>query len=519
MYSKSGRQAKNVLTVKAIPPVTSFYNSQFELALSFHSQERWHEARVLYDCIIAAQPVHADAWHMRGLLDTQTGEHAQAVKRISYAISLNATKSAYFNNRGLAQQAQYNLSEALADFQQAIELEPGLAQAYSNLGTVLQELHSHTEALNCFDRAIALKPNYADAYFNRANLQVLMNKPDKAICDYDQALVIEPDDEDFKYNKATALLLKGEYEKAWNLHESRWRRISTKHNHRQFDEPQWFGIEKIQCKTILIHAEQGLGDTLQFIRFVPLVAALGAIVIVEVQAPLLSVFQNMQGISVLLKKGDTLPPFDLHCPMMSLPLAFKTTLDTIPASPKLLIQDLKKRYWANKLGLKEKPRIGLAWRSGFHPDKPESMKAYERRNLPLTQLKSLIGIDVELISLQKGEPAESEFRQTVAAGWDGPQIHDHVHELQDFSNTAALLMNLDLVITVDTSVAHLAASLGKPVWLLIRYNACWRWLLDREDSPWYPSIKIYRQVYWDDWEIVLQNVRKDLQSFSIAFTV
>jgi len=230
-------------------------------------------------------------------------------------------------------------------------------------------------------------------------------------------------------------------------------------------------------------------------------------------------FENMQGISVLLKKGAPLPPFDLHCPMMSLPLAFKTTLDTVHACPHFVISEAKTQFWANKLGLKTKPRVGLAWRSGFHPDKPDSMKSYERRNLPLQQLKSLVGIEVEFISLQKGEPAESEFRQTIAAGWDGPLINDHVHELNDFSDTAALIMNLDLVISVDTSTAHLAASQGKPVWLLNRYDACWRWLLNRDDSPWYPSIKIYRQASWGDWDSVLQNVRKDLLSFSTKFTI
>jgi hypothetical protein len=196
--------------------------------------------------------------------------------------------------------------------------------------------------------------------------------------------------------------------------------------------------------------------------------------------------------------------------MMSLPLAFKTTLDTVPACPHFVIPETKTQFWADKLGLKTKPRVGLVWNGGFRPDQPEIWDVNERRNLPLQQLKSLVGIDVEFISLQKGEPAESEFRQAVAAGWDGPLIHDHVHELKDFSHTAALVMNLDLVIAVDTSTAHLAASLGKPVWLLNRHDTCWRWLLERDDSPWYPSIKIYRQASWGDWDGVMQRVRWDL---------
>ena len=510
MRSKPSKQAANVLLARAKPAAAVSMQTQFELAVSFHSQGRWQDAAVLYDSIIAAQPAHADASHMRGLLDAQLGDQAQAVMRISQAIALNATKSEYFNNRGLAFLAQQNYAEALGDFQQAIFLEPGLAQAHCNLGNVWQELHRNEEALICFDRAIELKPDYADAYFNRGNLWGMLKRPEKAIEDFDHALGFSPNDADYKYNKATALLLNGMYEQAWNLHESRWRRISTKHKHRQFDLPQWFGNESIHGKTILIHAEQGLGDTLQFIRYVPMVAALGATVILEVQAPLLSLFEKMQGISVLLKKGAPLPPFDMHCPMMSLPLAFKTTLDTVPACPHFVIPETKTQFWADKLGLKTKPRVGLVWNGGFRPDQPEIWDVNERRNLPLLQLKSLVGIDVEFISLQKGEPAESEFRQAVAAGWDGPLIHDHVHELKDFSHTAALVMNLDLVIAVDTSTAHLAASLSKPVWLLNRYDTCWRWLLERDDSPWYPSIKIYRQASWGDWDGVMQRVRWDL---------
>jgi hypothetical protein len=194
-------------------------------------------------------------------------------------------------------------------------------------------------------------------------------------------------------------------------------------------------------------------------------------------------------------------------------------LETIPVCPHLIITESKKQYWADKLDLKTKLRVGLTWRSGFHPGKTHSINAYERRNLPLHQLKALTGINVEFISLQKGEPAESEFRQTVVSGWDGPWINDYVNELHDFSDTAALLMNLDLVISVDTSTAHLAATLGKPVWLLTRYDACWRWLLNRDDSPWYPSIKIYRQASWGDWDTVLQNIRKDLLSLSTTVII
>ena len=218
------------------------------------------------------------------------------------------------------------------------------------------------------------------------------------------------------------------------------------------------------------------------------------------------------------KKGDVLPPHDHRCQLMSLPHFLKTTLATIPPCPALRVDENKQSYWAEKLGQSSKPRVGLVWNGGPQSRALNILQMNERRNLPLQHLSVLKGIDVDFISLQKGEPAESEFKQAVAAGWDGPVIRDYVDELKDFSDTAALVMNLDLVIAVDTSTAHLAATLGKPVWLLNRFDTCWRWLLDREDSPWYPSIKIYRQPSWGDWDSVMQKVQADLVNWAPTAT-
>jgi tetratricopeptide (TPR) repeat protein len=482
----------------------------FQLAVSFHQQQRFQDAIKLYESVLLANPTHADAWHMQGLLEARSGQNAQAVKLISQAILLNPTKSAYFNNRGLSLQAQQYLTEALGDFQKALSLEPDLAQAHNNLGNLFVELQRCEEALLCFTRAIELQPDYADAYFNRANLHVMMRNVMGAIADFEQALDIVPQDLEIQFNKAHALLLIGEYEKAWPLYESRLAQNAVKNDYPKFDVPLWSGDENIQGKTILIHAEQGLGDTLQFIRYVPMLASLGAKVIVQVPLPLFGLFEKMQGISVLMKNGELLPPFDFHCPMMSLPLAFNTKLDTIPSCPQFSIPQSKVQYWRHQSDRKEKLLVGLVWASGFHPSKPGLWKDYERRNLPFQQLKKLSGLNVDFISLQKGEPAETEFKQTVALDGGGPEICNYVNELKDFSDTAALVMNLDLVISVDTATAHLSASLGKPVWLLARYDACWRWGLEREDSPWYPSLKIYRQPSLGDWDTVMLKIRHDL---------
>ena len=435
----------------------------------------------------------------------------------SDALKINAINAIVYNNRGTVLQELKRFEEALTSYDRAIELKSDYADAYSNRGNSLIKLKRVEEALSSYETAIEIKSDYAEAYLNRGLALIELKRFVETLASYDKAIEIKGDYADAYWNKSNALLLMGDFLNGWDLYEWRWRN-SNPVGVLSFREPLWLGNEPIQGQTILIHAEQGLGDTLQFIRYVPMVVALGATVMVEVQAPLLSLFENMQGISVLLKKGDPLPAFDVHCPMMSLPLAFKTTLDTVPACPQFVIPQAKTQFWSDKLGSKAIPRVGLVWNGGFRPDQPEIWDVNERRNLPLQHLKALVGIDVEFISLQKGEPAESEFSQAVASGWDGPLIHDHVIELKDFSDTAALVMNLDLVIAVDTSTAHLAASLGKPVWLLNRYDTCWRWLLEREDSPWYPSVKIYRQTSSGEWDGVMQKVRADLLALSASAT-
>ena len=503
MKSKPSKQAANVLMVKTKPASAVSLHTQFQMAVSFHSQGRWQDAAVLYDSIIAAQPGHADTWQMRGMLHAQAGEHAQAVKLISQAISLDPTKSAYFNNRGLAFLAQQRLTEALADFQQAIALEPNLAQAHCNLGNVLQELHRHKEAVACFDRAIDLQPDYADAFFNKANLWVMLKRPDKAIEDFDRALGFSPNDADYKYNKSIALLTNGQYESGWEFHEARWDRASTKHLRRQFSATLWLGREDIKNKKILLYAEQGLGDTIQFIRYLPMVIELGAQVFVEIQSPLFHLFKGMEYSITWIKKGEALPIVDFHCPLMSLPLAFKTELNNIPSFPSYLSSDhAKKKVWENKLAPKNKPRIGIAWNGS------STHKNDQNRSISLAVFKSIISDDAVFYSLQ------NEYRtHDIKFILDHPEIIDSSDQLQDFSDTASLCDLMDLIITVDTSVAHLSGALGKSTWVLVPHNPDFRWFVDRQDSPWYPSIKLFRQNSFRNWNQTLAELSLELKKF------
>jgi hypothetical protein len=281
---------------------------------------------------------------------------------------------------------------------------------------------------------------------------------------------------------------------------------------RSFSEPLWLGEQSLVGKTILLHAEQGLGDTLQFCRYVPLVAKLGAKVILEVQRPLFKLLQNLEGVSQIVALGDMLPAFDYQCPLMSLPLAFKTEIESIPNQvPYIHAPPIRVEYWKTKLPAHQKLKVGLVWNGGFRPNQPELWSLNARRNIPLAKIAQINVPGIDFYSLQKGEPAESELIQSGNQYWDSSNFYNFAGELNDFSDTAALIANLDLVISVDTSTAHLAAAMGKPVWLLNRFDTCWRWLIDREDSPWYPTIKIYQQEKMGDWDKVLQRVKKDLQ--------
>ena len=534
----------------------------FNIGTAYLNYEDLESAKKYLEKAIILENTYLDAYINLGVIEYKLKNYPEALRY--FDISTNLDKNAYepYNYRGLIHLALNQVDQMRSEFQNLIKLNKVNPHAYVDFGFALMELAGNIQpilgsndlkerqariyeealsALNIaknidssipviyynnaciyknmgiFDlsienylRAIELKSDYYQALNNLAGLLDNLNLCEESIRYYQLASNLNNTERVIEnYNLAFPQLKVGDFENGWRNYEDRWKARDNQEQ-RHFTQPVWLGKESLEGKTIFIHAEQGLGDTLQFIRYVPMVAALGAKVCVELPSELLNLFESMRSISILIKKGDLLPDFDFHCPMMSLPLAFNTSLDSIPPTVQIAIPIEKKQYWSTKLGLKEKLRVGLVWSGGFRLNQPEIWDVNERRNLPLHHLKVLAGIDVDFISLQKGEPAESDFRQAVATVWDGPVIRDHVDELKDFSDTAALVMNLDLVIAVDTSTAHLAASLGRPVWLLNRHDTCWRWLLEREDSPWYPSVKIYRQQSSGDWDSVIQSVRNDL---------
>ena len=427
---------------------------------------------------ISLNPQYSEAWHKLGLLYKNIGQFQEALRCYQQAILIDKSKPDFYISLGVVYQELGDIQRAIISYRQAIELQPDFYSAHHNIGVVLQQFRQFDQALNHYQIALNSFPNSYESTFNMA------------VC----------------------LLTIGNYALGWQEYEVRSKITNISKNFlRSFEAPLWLGDANLAGKTILLHAEQGLGDTLQFCRYAKLVAGLGARVLLEVQPALISVLKDIEGVDAMFSIGDPLPPIDYHCPLMSLPLAFKTTLETIPNQiPYIRAAAHKVAYWSNRLGPRRRLRIGLVWSGGFRPDQPEVWATNARRNISLDQIAKLKMEEVDFYSLQKGDPAEQELRNRQSEVWPENNFYNYANELIDFSDTAGLIENLDLVISVDTSTAHLAGALGKPVWILNRFDSCWRWLLDRDDSPWYPTARLYRQANMGDWDSVLEAVKADL---------
>ncbi len=460
------------------------------------------------------------------------------------ALALQAGFPDALNNQGNALAGLDRPAEALASFDKALASQPGLAQAWNNRACVLRDLDRPADALASCDQAIALQSRYADAWSNRANALSDMNRPtdaqasyqralelapafvdawnnlgltfvdmklhDEALRAYEKALALDPNSAESHWNYALCLLQTGRLDEGWREYEWRWQRHRIKASQRGFTQPLWLGDFSLEGKTILLHAEQGLGDTLQFCRYAPLVAAMGARVILEAPKELMRLIATLDGVAELVEQGQALPDFDCHAPLLSLPLAFRTDVAKIPCNvPYLFADKAASQRWSLRLADDGASalKVGLVGAGGNRPHVAELRKTDARRSMTLDMLSSILDVpQVRFYSLQKG-PAAQQLRDAdkLAA-----QVIDYTDELEDFADTAALVDNLDLIITVDTAVAHLAGAMNKPVWIMNRFDTCWRWLLDRTDSPWYPRARLFRQPALGDWQSVVHAVRDAL---------
>ncbi|MBY0270566.1 MAG: tetratricopeptide repeat protein [Burkholderiales bacterium] len=478
--------------------------SHFNRGIALKELGQYALAVSSYDQAIALNPGLMPAYANRGVALAALDRHESAIASFDHAINLKPGIAYSHLHRGISLHAMGRYPEAAASYRQAIALEPANAEAHHNLGISLIQLRQHEAAIASIDRAIALKPGFAEAYVNRALAFHEIRQHQAAMADYRQAIALQPKLRIAHRNLSHLHLLLGDYEQGWEEFEWRLRGDDGEDRQGRFSQPLWLGRESLAGKTILLHSEQGLGDTIQFCRYAKLVADLGARVILEVQKPLLKLFANLDGVALLVSKGGVLPPFQFHCPLMSLPLAFRTRLDNIPAAGGYLRADAGKiEAWRARLGTKTKPRVGLVWSGN------PLQKNNHNRSIPLAVLTGLLDSQFEYVSLQK--EANEADRKILGAH---PAIR--CFELDDLSDTAALCELLDLVISVDTSVAHLTGALGRPVWIPLGFNADWRYLLERADSPWYASARLYREDRLKGWNEVVANIRADLMRLFAA---
>jgi tetratricopeptide (TPR) repeat protein len=462
------------------------------------------DAVVSYQQALKLNPRHADVAYRCGLLLRKLNRLEEALACFDLCEETLSNQAALFEQRGLVLHDLNRFEEALSANLQARALNPANAETCNNIGASLQLLSRDAEALAWFDEAVALQPDYVTALINKASALLQIQRLDEAFEVYAKARAITPNTATIDWNLSFLQLLTGDFEAGWAGREARWK-SHIRPVYPIFSQPIWVGDCDVDGKTILVYPDEGLGDTIQFARFIPMLAARGARVIVALDEPLYPLLSGLAGVSQCLVKSMPPPAFDLHCPMSTLPLAFGTRLETIPPDSSYLPRpaDPQVQVWEGRLqkrlGPHCKPRIGLAW-SG----RTTHMNDHNR-SLPLQTLSRLLDLDAAFISLQK-DPRPHD--RTLL---DRTDIIDLTSCLTDFSETAALASCLDLVITVDTSVAHLAGALGRPTWVLLPYTPDYRWLLGRDDSPWYASVRLFRQDERRDFATVIERVCEALQ--------
>ena len=428
--------------------------------------------------------------HRQGLLD-------EAVRGYARALALNPRIADAYNNLGVALRAQGKFGAAVACYRRSLALRPDNAGVYSNMGNALREMGRLEAAAKSHQRAVKLSPGSAETIYNLGLVMRDDGRAEEALVFFEKAMSIRPDYPDCRWDRALNMLQRGNYEEGFAEYEWRWK--LDRSPPRGYSKPLWDGSD-LGRRTILIHQEQGFGDMIQFIRFIPLVKERGGTIIIECQPELLRLFSSVPGVDRVVPKGRPLPKFDVFAPMLSLPRILGTTEKNIPRLvPYLTAPELHSVHLPMTPGIRM--RIGLSWAG-----KPTHRNDHNR-SCSLDDFMDLLGLEgLAFFSLQKGEAAG----QLSANGCEA-LITDVGNRFEDFAGTAAALMQLDLVITVDTAIAHLAGALGRPVWVVIPYAPDWRWLSDRTDSPWYPTMRLFRQEKPQDWETVFANLKTALE--------
>ena len=474
-----------------------------------------------YEIALRIDPLYINARRNRALTYMEHGHYEQAVRDWTELVASPSDAGMSYLKRGICLHEMKQYEASIADLERAAAYQPeNLCELYAMCADSWELLEDVPQAIANYKTAVELNPSYSVAHFNLGLLYDRMNLCDLALTHFRFAVAADASQTDALYALAMAMLKNGDYANGWRVTQSRWKLPFLLKVRGRTDDLQWQEHGNVSNRTVLVCADQGLGDTLQFCRYSPLVRDKGAHVILIVPSALVSLLAHSFPAIQVISEGSDLPAFDYQCSVMNLPLVCGTeSIEKIPAQmPYLYSDSAKRQVWRERLdrhlGGKSKRRVGLVWSGGYRPDQPEVWSLNERRNIPLIKLAGLKHPNIDFISLQKGEQAEQELVDLQAQGWDGPIVTSYSERLQDFSDTAALIDNLDLVIAVDTSTIHLAGAMGKPVWILNRFDACWRWLYgqdsSRSDSPWYPTARLFRQPKDGDWESVVSEVRQAL---------
>ncbi len=474
---------------------------------ALNALERPKDALAAFDRALALEPDFLQALNNRGSVLAALERHGEALASYDRALALEPDFVEAHNNRANALRALKRYDEALAAIERALALKPDFPEARINRGMALQYLDRFEEAIAAYDQAIAMNPGAFEAFNAKGGALHALRRNREAIACYARATAIKPDCASAHWNEALSHLRLGDFATGLRKYEWRWRFGNLRMQQRNCPQPRWLGQGSLFGKTILVYAEQGLGDAIQFARYLPNFAVMGAGAVFEVLPPLEGLFPGDAEFGRIIVRGETPPPFDCHCPLLSLPLAFGTTLGSIPAKvPYLAAPRDRLARWRRRLGPAPRRRIGLVW-SG-NPDHDND----RNRSIALARFRPLLSVaGLEFVSLVK-DLKRGDAQTLRALG----EVVPLGREFRDFADTAAAVSLLDLVISVDTAVAHLAGALAKPVWILLPYSADWRWLLDRDDSPWYPTARLFRQAAIGDWDGVLERVRHELARFANA---
>jgi Tfp pilus assembly protein PilF len=468
---------------------------------------RFDTALVLIRTALRADPKRADGFASLGLVFYHLRQIKDALTSFEDGLRVAPADAELLNLRGMALLELSRAGEAIESFERALVADPAFFDAQANYGNALFRLNRPAEALSIYDRALMTQPGNAELLTNRAIALCKLDRPHEALMSVNRALARKPDFAQARFTESLVRLTLGDFRAGWRGYEARWQGRNLSSQRRSFTAPLWLGDGSLAGKTILLHAEQGFGDTLQFVRYAPLVAEQGAKVVIEVQRDLVRLLTGMTGVDAVIGRGALLPPFDLHCPLLSLPLAFKTELATIPAPvPYIGAADDDIRRWRELLP-QRRPRIGVVWSGDPAHDNDAN------RSIKLKTLAPVFAVaDIDFVSLQHQMRDED-----LGVVTDFPNLLQLGRGFRDFADTAAVIASLDAVISIDSAVAHLAGAMGKELFLLLPFGADFRWLRERSDSPWYPTAQLFRQPHFADWDSVIERLAQELRAkFSAA---